>query len=201
MKTIIASDMGQTAIEHLVYMALENINQHMTSVHDEQLGNLVNMVAHSFHDDEGIITHALVSRVRSAWVLSNASEEIEPEEESPKPNPVVYMYKTYFGSPTEAVHGYQGFIKEYGIFARIEVITFYLGDVEAYEVMITYNNYQPYVPTSEYNPMYDYAQESYTAVGHTEFHRGWIHSTAGGKLGIVDEIQTRFHIQLDYSKA
>jgi hypothetical protein len=201
MKTIIASDMGQTAIEHLVYMALENINQHMTSVHDEQLGNLVNMVAHSFHDDEGIITHALVSRVRSAWALNNSPEEFESEKEDPKPNPVVYMYKTFFGSPADAVHGYQGYLKEYGIYARIEVITFYLGDVEAYEVMITYNQFQPYMPTSECNPMDDYSHDSYTAVGHTEFHRGWVHARAGGKLGIIDEIQTRFNIKLDYSKA
>ena len=196
MKTIVTSEMTRAALERLVYDALTTINEHVSSVQDEDLGNLMNIIDNSFHDDDLVITTALVESVRARWV----QDRHQTAQELPNEPTLVPMQKTYFGDPGNAVHGFMGVVNDTNEYARVEVVLFYVNaDVECYEVSLTRPRVETY---TLFERLPDDLTEAgfYTSIGHTEYHRGWASVASGGRANIADELRTRFNIEMDFSR-
>lgn len=202
MKTIVTSEMTRAALERLVYESLTIINENVTSVEHEDLGNLMQIIDGSFHDDDLVITTALVESVRARWIQDHHEDEESNQkaQELPVEPTLVPMQKTYFGDPGNAVHGFMGVVNDTNEYARVEVVLFYVNaDVECYEVSLTRPRVETY---TLFERLPDDLTEAgfYTSIGHTEYHRGWASVASGGRANIADELRTRFNIEMDFSR-
>ena len=111
----------------------------------------------------------------------------------------VRMEKTFFGSPENARHGYEGVAEDVGPYNRVEVILVYISQhIEAVEVMI--NRKVTALTISESTANAEILQDFLHMMGECTTYRSWQHASGGGKHSIIDDLAQRFGIELDFSQ-